>query len=489
MGQRDMRDWLQATEEDGELKRIDEAHWDLEMSGITELIYRKGKRPVPALLFDNIPGYPKGYRTLFGFLSSPRRLARALNIPLSDDPLAVVKGWRDKMQGLSAMPPKFVDSSPVFENEVGGDDVDLEIFPSPRFHELDGGRYIGTGSTVIVESPETKWTNLGTYRCMIVDKKTIALHILEGQHGRIIYDKYLEQGQSMPVAIAIGIDPTLWFASSGRNTPFGQSEYDYAGGIKGEPVEVFKGPYTGLTLPAHSEIIIEGTCEPGELADEGPFGEWHGYYANLGLTPVPEPVMKVKAIYYRNDPILTCAGASVPPSEMSSWLSISRAASIWDGLKRNNIQGIKGVWCHDEGGGFLFTVISIRQIHAGHSKRVGLIASQLTPTNGRYTVVVDEDIDPSNLSEVIWAVATRADPERAIQILPNCGTTSADTTVSPEVKRKYEVAPKPLYCSRAVIDACQPFEWKHEWYPPARLSPELHGELMTKWERLLDGLL
>jgi len=111
----------------------------------------------------------------------------------------------------------------------------------------------------------------------------------------------------MPVAVATGIDPTLYFASTDRSVPWGVSEYDYTGGIKGEPIEVIQGPYTGLPLPAHAEVVIEGECHPGEVIDEGPFGEWMGYYANLGLSPVPEPVIRVKAIYHRNDPILTCA--------------------------------------------------------------------------------------------------------------------------------------------------------------------------------------
>jgi 4-hydroxy-3-polyprenylbenzoate decarboxylase len=270
--------------------------------------------------------------------------------------------------------------------------------------------------------------------------------------------------------------------------PWGVSEYDYTGGIKGEPIEVIKGPYTGLPLPAHAEVVIEGECHPGDVIDEGPFGEWMGYYANLGLARVPEPVIRVKAIYHRNDPILTCAHPSVPPSELTPWTCIMRAAMFWEGIERLGIPGIKGVWCHEEGGSLLFTVVSIRQMYAGHSKRVGLIADQIAALKTRYTIVVDEDIDPSNLSQVMWAVATRADPERSIQILSHCGTSSADTTVPPAEKRKWKVTPKPLYSSRAIIDACQPFEWKEEWYPVAKISSDLRGQLLKKWEWLFKEL-
>ena len=165
-----------------------------------------------------------------------------------------------------------------------------------------------------------------------------------------------------------------------------------------------------------------------------------------------------------------------------------RAAMFWNGIERLGIPGIKAVWCHEEGGSLLFTVVSIRQMYAGHSKRVGLIADLVSQVKTKYTIVVDEDIDPSNLSQVMWAVVTRADPERAIQILPHCGTSSADITVPPEEKRKWKVTPKPLYSSRAIIDACQPFEWRNEWYPVAKISTELRGQLLKKWEGLFKEL-
>jgi UbiD family decarboxylase len=327
MGHKDIRDWVKIIEEDGELKRIKAADWDLEMSGITEILYREGKRPLPALLFDEIPGYPEGYRTLFGFLASPRRCARALYLPVTNEPLAIVESLCRRMSTLKLIPPKFVDSGPVQENSLIGDAVDLYKFPAPRFHELDGGRYIGTCHTVILRDPDTGWVNLGTYRSMLVDRDRIAFHALEGQHGTIIRNKYIARGEVMPIAVAIGVDPTLWWFSTDRSIPWGVSEYDYAGGMKGEPIEVIKGPYTGLPLPAHAEIIIEGECHPDELIDEGPFGEWNGYYANLGMSPVPEPVIRVKAIYHRNDPILTCANPGIPPSEQSfrDCLKIGRA--------------------------------------------------------------------------------------------------------------------------------------------------------------------
>lgn len=279
MPYKDLREWLELVEKRGEVKHISGASWDLEMSGISELIHGpESKGPKPALLFDDIPGYPKGYRTLFGHMSSAWRIALTLGLPQDQiDGLSLARNWRDKAKGLRLIPPKFVDHAPVQANSLSGDEIDVLRFPSPRFHEQDTGRYFGTGHTVIQKDPDSGWINLGTYRVMVVDRDRVALHIIEGRHGSIIMNKkYFAKGQVMPVAVATGLDPALWMASCKPMTAWGVSEYDYAGGIKGEAIEVIKGPYTGLPLPARAEIVIEGECHPGELVDEGPFGEWHG---------------------------------------------------------------------------------------------------------------------------------------------------------------------------------------------------------------------
>ncbi len=339
MSYHDLRDWLEAVKNQGELTNISGANWDLEMSTIAEILYREGKDPKPVLLFDDIPGYPKGYRTVFGLLGSIRRMCKTLGLPEDDaDPMSLVKNWRNKAKDLHLIPPKLVKSGPVQANVLTGDQIDLLKFPSPRFHELDGGRYIGTSHSVIQKDPDGGWFNLGTYRVMLVDRNRLALHIVEGQHGaRIMHEKYFARGQTMPVAIAIGEDPALRLFAGLSLTPWGTSEYDYAGGMKGEPIEVIEGEQTGLLLPATAEIVIEGECHPGDLADEGPFGEWHGYYANLGLSPVPEPVVQVKAIYHRDNPILTCTTPAVPPNEMSLCSAVSQSVELWTHLEGQGI--------------------------------------------------------------------------------------------------------------------------------------------------------
>ena len=137
----------------------------------------------------------------------------------------------------------------------------------------------------------------------------------------------------------------------------------------------------------------------------------------------------------------------------------------------------------------MFNVISLEQLYAGHAQRAGLIASQFPKDAGGYTVVVDDDIDPLNLEEVIWAMATRVDPERSIQILPYCRTGSPDPRIPVAEKRKYETTPKPLMASRIVVNACRPFEHKSEWYPVSRMSPEMRQKTFDKWDAILKELL
>jgi len=486
----DLRSWLKGVEEDGELRRLSGVDCDLEMSAINEIMAGEVREPKPVLMFENIPGYDKDYSTLFGIMGSPRRLAKALGLSETGlDRMSLVRNWRNKMKELKPVPPEIINPAPVMENVDTGDKIDLLKFPVPRYHEHDGGRYIGTCHAVIQKDPDSGFVNLGTYRSMLVDRNHVAIHILEGQHGSIIMnEKYFARNKKMPVAIAMGLDPALWFTSFTR-IPWGMSEYDYAGGIKGQPVRVFEGKYTGLPLPADAEIVIEGECASGELVDEGPFGEWHGYYANLGLATVPEPLVEVKAVYYRNNPILTCHLPAIPCLDLSTLpIALGNSHGIWARLESCGIPGVQGVWCHSEvAGDGLFIVVSVKQLYPGHSREAGLIASQY-PHLGRYTIVVDDDIDPSNLEQVIWAMVTRGKPDQSIQILQHCRSNSSDPTIPLEEKRKYKVTPKPLHNSRVVIDACRPLEWREDWYPVARLSPELREKVTKKWRASLEDM-
>ncbi|MBI4524329.1 MAG: UbiD family decarboxylase [Deltaproteobacteria bacterium] len=486
---RDLRGWLERVERSGELKIVRGTDWDLEMAGLAEIVSREAKGTAPALLFDQIKGVPEGYRALFLQLDSVGRLALTLGLNLDrPDKTSCVKACRDRLAALELQSPRFVERGAVQENFARGDEIDLFRFPLPKHHELDGGRYFGTAHCVITQDPDTGWVNLGTYRCMVFDKKSVGLHMSPGRHGRTMRDKCFERSQPFKVAVAVGVDPAL-FLSSTMAVPAGVSEYAFAGGLKGSPIEVLEGPYTKLPIPAHAEIVIEGECVPGETREEGPFGEWAGYYANCGLTPVPEPVINVKNLLYRNNPILTCAQPARPPGYNFAFC-VFRSAMIWDEIEKAGVPDVRGVWCHEAGGSRLFNVVSIKQRYPGHSRQAGMIASQCASGVyiGRYTVVVDDDIEPTNLADVVWAIATRADPESAIEIVRRCRSSSADPAISPDLKGT-SANPAAVFTSKAVIDACRPYEWKDRAYPVVEVSPELRKQLLAKWGDEFKGVL
>ena len=274
-----LRGWLEHVDKLGELRRVDGAHWDVEMGAITHMLTETSRGSAPAILFDSVPGYPKGFRTLYGQLSSVRRIALTLGLPLEyERKVDVVRTYHARMQNLKPLPPRFVNDGPVLENVIEGDDVDVLRFPVPRHHELDKARFIGTADCVMTQDPDSGWFNLGAYRSQVYDGKTVGCQITEGKHGRIHRDKYFERGQPMKVVILCGQDPLLFMLASSPLPEVG--EMDIAGGLRGEPVDVVRGPYTGFPIPADCEIAIEGETMPGQVRPEGPFGEWMGYYSD-----------------------------------------------------------------------------------------------------------------------------------------------------------------------------------------------------------------
>ena len=473
----DLRDWIERVREMGELEVIRGAHWDLEIGALVEITRRENKKR-PALLFEGIPGYPPDFRILTNSHYSLRRLALVLGLPTDLGAMDMVRAWKERLPKLKTIAPREVKTGPLMENVMRGKDVNLLKFPAPRWHELDGGRYLGTGCMVITRDPETGDVNLGTYRGMVHDERSMGLYISPGHHGLIHMKKYFARNEPFPVAVSLGQDPVL-FLCSGASPPANVSEYSYAGGIRGEPVEVISGPETGLPLPARSEVVYEGEIVPGDVLKEGPFGEWTGYY---GSGARPEPVIRVKAIYHRNAPILEGALPPRPPWGVSP--PIEKSALIWHQLEQAGVPDVQGVWCSEVGGPFLMQVVSIKQRYPGHARQAGLVASQCRAGGymRRYTIVVDEDIDPSNFEEVMWAVCTRTDPVQDIEIMRRCWSGPLDPAI-PFTKDGFKG-----FHSRAVIDACRPYEWREEFSPVVGCTPELIARMKEKWQERLSQI-
>ena len=469
--QTDLRDFISAVDEGGELKNVSGAHWDKEIGAVTEVLYREQVDRSPALLFDNVPGYPKGFRCLYGMLGSPMRLALGMGIDpkTSGDRRGMLDAYRSRIKKYEPLPPRMVTEGPILQNVDRGDEVDLTKFPVPVHHEKDGGRYIGTACGVITKDPDTGRVNVGTYRVMLNGEKLATSYISNGKQGRIQRDKYLREGKKCPMVIVVGIDPATYIAA--RYTLSDSiPELDWAGGLSGKPLECIAGEVTGLPFPARSELVLEGWVSPEDTALEGPFGDWTGYYAGAAKE---EPLITIERVYYRDDPILTCAASQKPPHSHLFERCFIRSAGLLDSLEGAGIPDVKGVWVHQAGSGRTFVAVSIKQRYFGHANQVGLVASQVNPVGyvGRYIVVVDEDIDPTDINDVIWAMGTRSDPKRDMTILDRTWSSRLDTMVFDEK----------LYNSRVVIDACIPYEHINDFPEVAMTSPELAKEVREKF--------
>jgi UbiD family decarboxylase len=472
---KDLRDWIERVESIGELMRVSGVEWHLEIGAVAEMIYQARPENPPAILFENIPGYSADFRIISGMTNSPRRLALTLGLKLPNHPLDVVRSYRNRMQRYQLINNVFVNNGPILENIDRDEAVDLYKFPVPFLHELDGGRYIGTGDLVIMRDPDTGWVNCGTYRVSLHDKNTVGLWMSPGKHGRQIREKYFREGKPCPVVISCGQDPLL-FLSAGNEVGFGISEFAHAGGHRGVPFETLNSELHGLPMPAAAEIVLEGEILPDVSKPEGPFGEWTGYYAS---SVREDPVVRIRRVYYRNQPIITMARPGRPPSDYSLSKCVIKSAMIWDQVEKAGLPGVRGVWCHEAGGGRLFNIISVKQAYAGHAKQAAMLAGNCHAGNyiNRFVVVVDDDIDPTNTFDVLWAMATRCDPAEDIDIVRRAWSGPLDT-----MKRK-EV----MFNSRGIIDACRPFERLKDFPPVAESSPELRAKTLEKWGHLLKG--
>ena len=473
----DLRDWLERVEGLGELKRVRGAHWNLELGCISEI---NNRQRGPCLLFDDIIDYPCGFRIVTGSTGTPARLAATLRLPTSLSTPELVEVLRTKSHEWSArakeFPPQYVDSGPVMENIKTGKQINLLEFPVPQWNERDGGRFLGTGDAVVTKDLDSDWINVGTYRMMVHDQRTCGLYLAPNHHGRVHMDRYFAAGKPFPVIASLGHDPLL-LLYAGVELPVGMCEYNYVGAVMGEPVKVIRGEVTGLPMPAGAEIVLEGFCRPGTMKKEGPFGEFLGYYS---ANDEPQPVFEVERIYHRNNPILLGVPPGRPPHDYSYSKTVLRSALLHDALDKAGLPGIVSCWADEVGGSRALLVVSIRQQYQGHARQVGLVASQshVGYWLGRYVIVVDEDIDPSNLTDVMWAVSTRCDPARDIQILDRLWGTKIDPI---SVTFDQDVP----YSSRAVIDACRTYEYRHAFPPVAEASSEFQQKIREKWKDVL----
>jgi UbiD family decarboxylase len=463
----DLREFIDLVDGVGGLRRISGAEVIHEIGAVTEVA--AGLSNCPALLFDDIPGFAKGFRVFSNATVNAQRAALALGLDPTLPALDALRLWKERRTKLKPERPVLVKDAAFMENSQSGVDVDLGLFPAPHWHKEDGGPYIGSGSLVITRDPDADWVNSSIYRVQVHSRNRVTIQFdHSGRHGAMIARKYWDHGKPCPVAIVNGEDPALFIAGF-EYLPEGYSEYDFAGAIKGAPIEVFNGPMTGLPLPARGEIILEGNLLPfpENSLPEGPFGEFTGYYA---ADQRPAPVMEVTAVHYRTNPILFGSPPMKPP-RFHFGLPF-RAAGIWSNLEALGVTDVVGVWQHVSQ---LMIVVALKQRYAGHAKRAGLIAAA-NSYMGRIIVVVDEDIDASNLADVMWAVTTRAEPSENVDIIRNGWSSSLDPRLSPEQRLSGMTSN-----SKMIIDACKPFDRLATYPHTTALSHADVRAIEAKW--------
>ena len=416
----DLREYLQVLESLGDVEHIDRpVSAVLEAAAITRWSTEQ-LRPAP--LFTNITETGPGFRMLGapGSLSSDRRypLARvALSLGLPHDTTA-----QDLVEHLVAVhaktpvPPTLISaqSAPCKQNILLGDDATLDRFPIPLVHADDGGPYPNTWGIIVAQTPDRRWTNWSISRIMQLDNRRMTGLFLPQQHIGMIWAEWEKLGQPMPFAVVQGGDPGVPMVG-GMPIPAEMDEATYLGTLYGQPVEVVKCETVDLEVPAGAEIVLEGHVSITRDATEGPYAEFHGYA--LPDTTL-EPVYTIEAISYRDDPIWPVSATGRPPDDSQIAPALGVSAEVL-ALLRNAGLPITTAWlsvetaCH-------WMILTVprhwREVlpHTSTTEFVHRIGQAMSTNRVGHmcptTYVLDDDIDPANTSDVLWALGTRIHP-------------------------------------------------------------------------------
>ena len=451
----DLRSFLQLLEAKGELARIESTVSLVQEIGAVSL--RNLRNNGPGLLFERAG--ESEIRLAVDLLASRRRYALALGV--EPDQLAVEWNRRTKV----LLPPVLVENGMCQQNVSVGDQVDLTKLPVPTWNALDGGPYLTLGCH-ISKDPDSQVRNVGIYRNQIHDRNTLG--ILVEPYGHLRHQWSKRSNEPFPVAIVLGADPVVPMAAVAP-VPYGRDELAVAGALRGRPVEIVRCLTVPLEVPAAAEIVIEGEILLNELREEGPFGEFTGYY---GGHRAPRPVIRVKAITQRDRPILHAVYEGQPPSGSAIIVAVPREAEL---LRQISLPGVKRAHMTRGGGGALHAVLSVDKPYEGFGKYVGLAV--LGTTAGRsvkQVIVVDDDIDPADSTQVEWAIATRVQPHRDIEIFSELPGIILD----PSLERSEQ---RPLLTSKMIIDATR-YDAR-EFAPVCLPSADAMAKVEREWSR------
>jgi 4-hydroxy-3-polyprenylbenzoate decarboxylase len=485
MKYKDLRDFIQQLEKQGELKRI-KAEVDpyLEMTVICDRVLKQGG---PALLFEN----PKGSNiaVLANLFGTPKRVAMGMGAKdVSElrgigELLAYLKepeppkGMKDALEKLPVfkqvlnMAPKLVSSAPCQEVIRIGDEVDLSVYPIQTSWPEDVAPLI-TWPLVITKGPNKDRQNLGIYRQQVIGKNKVIMRWLAHRGGALDFKEWqtAHPGKPFPVAVALGADPATILAAV-TPVPDSLSEYAFAGLLRGSKTEVVKCLSNDLQVPASAEIVLEGFIYPGETAPEGPYGDHTGYYNEVDEFPV----FTIERITQRQVPIFHSTYTGRPPDEPAI-LGVA-LNEVFVPILQKQFPEIVDFYLPPEGCSYRMAVISMKKQYAGHAKRVMLgtwsYLRQFMYT--KFVIVVDEDVDVRNWQDVIWAITTRMDPARDLTILENTPIDYLDFA-----------SPVSGLGSKVGFDATNkwPGETHREWGRPIVMREDVIKKVDAMWDRL-----
>lgn len=472
----DLRGWIDALREAGELHEIDaEVDWDCELGAIARKAFGNGNGP--ALLFKNIKGYGPNddvwSRQVFtGGQSNYSRLRMMLGLPADASITDMVQAVRHYF--TNRIKPVEVETGPVKEQIFKGKDIDLYKVPAPRWHGLDGGRYINTYQGTVTMDPDTGEFNIGMYRGMLGEHPdTLPVQLWRAQNWGVHFAKWAAKGMKMPVAHIYGWEPCLPFCASAP-LPTGVSEYEAMGAIRGKAVELVKCETNDIMVPASAEMVIEGFIDPdpSTFEMEGPFGEYTGYF---GGDQCPKHVTKVTAVTMRKDPIFRGTLEGTLPAQLnenSVMSSIQRAAVAWNVLKNAGVPGVTDVHCPAANNGTTL-IIQLRQTYRGQAKQAAAAVWGSNSSHLRYKHiwVVDEDIDIHDYAALDWAFAYRVNAaEDDIIFFPATFGSLLDPSTRLE-ERNSELFGTGKWC-RVLIDATRNLDFRpQEQYGGDRFPP------------------
>lgn len=413
MSYRDLREFLEVLEAEDQLVRItDEVMPEPDLSSIGRAA--PNVESAPAVLVEHVKGYKNP--VVLNVHGSWQNHALMLNLP-KDTPVKDQFFELERIWDRYPIKPVWVDKkeAPVKEIVIDEDINLFDILPLFRINEFDAGFYLSK-ALVVSRDPNKPDNydeqNAGTYRIQVKGKDKVAIQPLPF-HDIAVHLKHAEEkNEPLPIAICLGNDPVLSFMAS---TPieYAQSEYDFAGALKGEPIELTKSEIGNLDIPARSEVVLEGYIMPREREIEGPFGEFPGSYSGARS----QPFVKITKITHRQNPIFENLYLGMPWTEIDYLMALNTSLPLYKQLKRDfpEVEAVNAMYTHGIG-----TIVSTKSRFGGYGKAVAMRLLS-TPHGMPYTkivIVVDEFVDPFNLEQVMWALTTRVRPDKDVFKIP-----------------------------------------------------------------------